>query len=91
MFNIGGSEEITILDLAQKVKQITASPSEIVIIPYDKAYEAGFEDMPRRVPNLSKIRDLIGYEPRVSLDEMLVRVIEYFRDRDEQPLLGRSG
>ena len=91
VFNIGGSEEITILDLAQKVKQITASPSEIVIIPYDKAYEAGFEDMPRRVPNLSKIRDLIGYEPRVSLDEMLVRVIEYFRDRDEQPLLGRSG
>ena len=91
VFNIGGSEEITILDLAQKVKQITASPSEIVIIPYDKAYEAGFEDMPRRVPNLSKIRDLIGYEPRVSLDEMLVRVIEYFRDRDKQPLLGRSG
>ena len=54
-------------------------------------YEVGFEDMQRRVPDLSKIRDLIGYEPRVSLDEMLVRGIEYFRDREWQPLLGRSG
>ena len=91
VFNVGSGEEITILELAQKVKQLTNSPSEIVTIPYDQAYEAGFEDMQRRVPDISKIRDLIGYEPRVSVDEMLVYVTKYFRDKQQQPVLGRSG
>jgi len=49
-----------------------------VTIPYDQAYEAGFEDMPRRVPDLAKIRALLGYEPKVHLDEILDRVAEYF-------------
>ena len=60
------------------MKERTRSPSEIVIVPYDKAYEEGFEDMPRRVPDLTKLRGLIGYEPKVHLDEILDRVIEYF-------------
>jgi UDP-glucose 4-epimerase len=79
VLNIGNDhEEITILDLARRVKERTRSRSEIVTVPYDQAYEEGFEDMPRRVPDLSKVRALTGYEPRVHLDEILDRVIEYF-------------
>jgi UDP-glucose 4-epimerase len=58
---------------------MTSSGSEIVTIPYEKAYEAGFEDMPRRVPDITRIKALVGYEPTVELDETLTRVIEYFR------------
>jgi UDP-glucose 4-epimerase len=79
VYNVGNTEEISILDLAGRVKALTKSASPIVNIPYDQAYESGFEDMPRRVPDLTKIRDLIGYEPRVSLDETLRLVIEYHR------------
>ena len=80
VFNIGNDrEEITILELAQRVKAAHGgSKSEIVLVPYDQAYEEGFEDMPRRVPDLAKIRALIGYEPKVHLDEILDRVIAYF-------------
>jgi UDP-glucose 4-epimerase len=79
VFNIGNDrEEVTILDLAQRVKKRTKTASEIVFVPYDKAYEEGFEDMPRRVPDLTKVRKLIGYEPRVQLDEILDRVMDYF-------------
>jgi UDP-glucose 4-epimerase len=79
VFNIGNGREITIRELAEKVKKMTGSGSEIVTVPYEKAYEAGFEDMPRRVPDISRIRALIGYEPTVELDETLARVIEHFR------------
>jgi UDP-glucose 4-epimerase len=82
VFNIGNSEEVTILRLAEMVKAQTGSKSEIVLVPYDKAYEAGFEDMPRRVPDLTKIRELVGYQPTVQLDEIIRRVIEYFRTHD---------
>lgn len=82
VFNIGSTEEITIEDLAWKVKRLTESPSPIVYIPYDQAYEAGFEDMRRRVPDLTKIRNLIGYEPRVPLDETLRRIIAWFRQKE---------
>jgi UDP-glucose 4-epimerase len=79
VFNIGNDrEEVAILDLAQRVKARTLSKSPIEMVPYDKAYEEGFEDMPRRVPDLTKIRRLIGYEPKVHLDEILDRVAEYF-------------
>ena len=81
VFNIGNPEEITILELAERVRRLTGSTSDIVLVPYEKAYEAGFEDMPRRVPNLQKIRDLIGYEPKVDLDQILARVIDYFQTR----------
>jgi UDP-glucose 4-epimerase len=82
VFNIGNGAEVSILRLAELVKAQTQSKSEIVFVPYDKAYEAGFEDMPRRVPDLTKIRSLIGYEPKVQLDEIIARVIEYFRHFD---------
>jgi UDP-glucose 4-epimerase len=76
VFNIGNGAEISIGDLAGKIKSMTGSRSPIVKIPYDQAYEAGFEDMPRRVPDISKIRSLVGYEPTVHLDDILTRVIE---------------
>ena len=79
VFNIGNTEEISIRDLAARVKGMTGSASEIVYIPYDQAYEAGFEDMPRRVPNLEKIRRQVGYSSTIDLDEILRRVIEHAR------------
>jgi UDP-glucose 4-epimerase len=79
VFNIGNSEEVSIGELAARVKAMTGSASEIVRIPYDEAYEAGFEDMPRRVPNLAKIRGLVGYAPTIGLEEILRRVIEHTR------------
>ena len=81
VFNIGNGQEISMRALAEKVKAMTESTSDIVTIPYDQAYEAGFEDMPRRVPDISKIRGLVGYEPKVQLEEVLTRVIDYVRTR----------
>jgi UDP-glucose 4-epimerase len=75
VFNIGNGKEISMRALADRIKELTGSRSEIVLIPYDQAYEAGFEDMPRRVPDIAKIRALIGYEPTVELDEILTRVV----------------
>jgi UDP-glucose 4-epimerase len=79
VFNIGNIEELTILELAERIRKMTGTNSRIVKIPYDQAYEAGFEDMPRRVPDLSKIRAAVGYEPKVGLDEIIERVIAYQR------------
>ena len=61
------------------MKSLTGSASPIEFVPYDKAYEEGFEDMPRRVPDLTKVTQLVGYEPKVQLNEIITRVIEYFR------------
>ena len=79
VFNIGNTEEISIRALAERIRNMTGSRSEIVLIPYEEAYEAGFEDMPRRVPALGKIQALIGYTPTVQLDEILKRVVEHSR------------
>jgi UDP-glucose 4-epimerase len=79
VYNIGNIGEVSILALAEKVKAMTGSRSPIQIVPYDKAYEAGFEDMPRRVPDISKLRDLIGYEPQMDLDQIIHTVIEHIR------------
>ncbi len=81
VFNIGNGNEISIGELAARIRTLTGSRSEIVHIPYDDAYEAGFEDMPRRVPDISKVRSLVGYAPTVELDEILTRVIEHFRQQ----------
>lgn len=81
VYNIGSDQEITILELAQRIKYLTGSDSRIVFVPYDEAYEEGFEDMLRRVPDIAKIRDLIGYAPMITLDEILISVIEYQQAR----------
>jgi UDP-glucose 4-epimerase len=86
VFNIGNTEEITIDTLANLVRRLTDSDSEIVHIPYDRAYEKGFEDMPRRVPDISKIHRLIGYTPSVGLERILERIIASFRKTEQQQL-----
>jgi len=80
VFNIGSTEEVTIGELAEMVKMLTDSRSEIVLVPYDEAYEAGFEDMPRRVPDLTKIGALIGCWPAHVLEQTLQDVIAYYRE-----------
>ncbi len=77
VFNIGNTVGITIEDLAKLVIEMTESQSELVYIPYDEAYEGGFEDMRVRVPDLSKAARMIGYTPQVQLDEILQSVIDY--------------
>ena len=77
VFNIGSNEEVSIMELARRVRELTGSTSEIVTVPYDEAYEEGFEDMPRRVPDISKVAGLVGFRPTVTLDEILRSVIEY--------------
>ena len=81
VFNIGSGEEISIHDLAKRVKELTKSNSEIVFVPYDEAYEEGFEDMPRRVPDTTKINKLVGFEPKMKLDGILESVISFHRGR----------
>jgi UDP-glucose 4-epimerase len=85
VFNIGSSEEVSIMQLAERVKGLTGSKSEIVTVPYDEAYEEGFEDMPRRVPDTSKVSALTGFKPTVTLDEILKSVIEYYSGRQDGP------
>jgi UDP-glucose 4-epimerase len=79
VFNIGNTGEVTIRHLAERVKSLTSSESLIQYIPYDQAYETGFEDMPRRVPDISKVKALIGFQPKLELDDIIKSVIEYTR------------
>ena len=81
VINIGNTQEVSIGALAERVRELAGSNSPIKLVPYDEAYESGFEDMPRRVPDLTKIEALIGYRPRYSLDDILTQVIEYFRNK----------
>jgi UDP-glucose 4-epimerase len=76
VINIGNTHEVTIRQLAERVRDLSGSKSPIKLVPYDEAYESGFEDMPRRVPDLTKVQGLIGYQPRHSLDDILNQVIE---------------
>lgn len=84
VFNIGSDEEVSINQLAEKVRELTGSKSEIVRVPYDEAYEEGFEDMPRRVPDISKVGALVGFKPTVKLEEILNSVIEYYSGRQSE-------
>jgi len=81
VINIGNTEEIAIAKLAERVRDLAGSASPIKFVPYDQAYESGFEDMPRRVPDLNRVRALVGYEPRYTLDDILMHVIDYFRKK----------
>jgi len=79
VINIGSGQEVTIGHLAERIRELAGSTSVIRFIPYDEAYESGFEDMPRRVPDLTKIAAMIGYKPQNTLDDILRQVIDYFR------------
>ena len=79
VFNIGNDREITIGELARLVKEKTGSASPIVTVPYDEAYQEGFEDMRRRVPDITKARQLIGFKPSMGIEGILDAVIAYFR------------
>jgi UDP-glucose 4-epimerase len=81
VINIGNMQEVTMNHLAERVRDLSGSKSIIKHIPYDEAYESGFEDMPRRVPDLTRIKGLIGYQPIHNLDDILVQVIDYFRGK----------
>lgn len=81
IFNVGSTEEVSILELAQRVRDVTGSRSEIVFIPYDEAYEPGFEDMVRRVPSIEKIQKAIGWRPILSLREIIRDVAAYERQQ----------
>ncbi|MEP7272130.1 MAG: GDP-mannose 4,6-dehydratase [Acidobacteriota bacterium] len=81
VYNIGSTQEVTMLELADRIKQLTGSTSKVQLVPYHVAYEEGFEDMMRRVPDLTKIHGLLGYTPRFSLDQILESVIAYERSR----------
>ena len=88
MINIGNMQEVTIYQLAERVRDLSGSGSIIKLIPYDQAYESGFEDMPRRVPDLTRVEGLIGYAPRYQLDEILTQVIDYFRKKSPSARIG---
>lgn len=79
IFNIGNPKPISISDLAEKIKKMAKSSSKIVHIPYEKAYEKGFEDMRHRQPDITRIKKLIGFKPKVGIDEMLENVIKDFQ------------
>ena len=81
VYNVGSDHEITIIDLATRIKRMTGSDSKIVFVSYGKAYEEGFEDVRRRVPDISKLAALIGYRPRLSLEETLESIIADQRAR----------
>jgi len=87
VINIGNTEEITIEDLAKAVRQRTDSNSPIHYVPYEKAYEPGFEDMMRRVPSIDKLHALTGFRPQTNLAEIIDRVVAYYRQK-EGPLAG---
>ena len=75
VFNLGGSEEISMVDLAHRIVAKAGSSSRIELIPYDVAYEEGFEDMQRRVPDTARAEGLVGFRPTVPLDEIIEQVI----------------
>lgn len=89
VYNIGSGEEVSILELAKRVKARTNSQSEIILVPYEEAHAAGFEDMRRRVPDTSKINRLIGWKPTISLDQTLDQIIAYYRDEGRNEEISR--
>ena len=84
VFNVGHTKEISILDLAMLVKEVSSSGSEIQFVPFEEAYAAGFEDMPRRMPNISKLQNLIGYQPSCDLRQIVEAVVQYVKRQKEE-------
>jgi len=90
VFNIGTEEEVSVLTLAQRVKEIAGSSSAIEFVPFEKIYGDRFEDMQRRVPSLKKIHDLVGYAPQCTLDELLKTTIAFYREKGRTPYRAAS-
>jgi UDP-glucose 4-epimerase len=84
VYNVGSAQEVTILQLAERIKTLAGSESAIKFLSYDQAYETGFEDMHRRVPNIAKLQQLIGYQPTYNLDQILQSVIDHHRAKSQQ-------
>ena len=80
VFNIGAKDEITIIDLARKVKSMCDSQSSIILVPYEQATEQGFEDMRRRIPDTSRINELVGWNPSITLDDTITDIIRQFKE-----------
>ncbi len=83
VYNVGSQQEVSIDSLAQRIIELTDSPSELIHIPYDEAYETGFEDMQRRRPDISKVKNLIGWQPVLGLDDIILDVANDIRTRTE--------
>jgi UDP-glucose 4-epimerase len=81
IFNVGSEGEVSINDLAERIKKMTGSSSHIIRVPYEDAYQEGFEDMERRVPDITKIKRLVGYQNTHTLDDILTKVIAFERTR----------
>ncbi|WP_019144180.1 GDP-mannose 4,6-dehydratase [Aeromicrobium massiliense] len=84
-FNLGGAEEVSILDLARRILQVTGSSSSVRLVPYAEAYAPGYEDMRRRVPDNTRAQELVGFVPRTALDDVIAKVAESLRD-DARPV-----
>jgi UDP-glucose 4-epimerase len=82
VFNVGSNREKTILELAQMIRELTGSVSEIVHMPYETAYGPAFEETRRRVPDVTRARDVLGFEAQMSLEEGLRRTLGWFRDQE---------
>jgi UDP-glucose 4-epimerase len=91
VFNIGSTEEVSITELAERILTLTGSRSPIVYVPYSEAYEEGFEDMPRRVPDIAKAERTVGFYPRTSLDDILRAVIRFRLSRGDGEPVGMAG
>lgn len=87
VLNIGGIQEISVLELASRIKQLTGSRSEVRFIPYDRAFPEDFEDMQRRVPSTEKLLQIIGMAPRMDLDQILEDIIAFFRAEGRQEMI----
>jgi nucleoside-diphosphate-sugar epimerase len=83
LYNVGSANEISIRDLAERIREVTGSQSEIVTIPYAEAYGEGFEDMQRRVPDITKISNAIGFSPKLSLEDIIRDCVEYVTESME--------
>jgi len=80
VFNIGNNEEISIKELAERVKKSSNSSSKIVFLPYHKAYGDGFDEIPRRIPDITKLRQMIGFTPKYSIHDIIIDTINYYRE-----------
>jgi UDP-glucose 4-epimerase len=86
IFNVGSMRQLRILDLAERVLEMTGSSSELVFVPYEKVYGHGIEDMEHRIPSIEKVRGAIGWEPNLDLDVILADVIKYIQTNGPRPL-----